>query len=42
MTLDIIILLGLFGHERLNPALLRTCKGNETTLAELKEILQFL
>ena len=35
LTLDDTVLLGLFEHERLKPALLRTSHGNVKTLAEL-------
>ena len=39
MTLDGNILQGLFEHERLKPALLRTSEGNVSNLAKLKQIL---
>ena len=39
MTLDGKILQGLFKHERLKPATIRTSKGNVTHLAKLKQII---
>ena len=33
------ILQGLFEHERLNPAMIRTSEGNVTHLAKLKQII---
>ena len=39
MTLDGIILKGIFEHERLKPAIIRTCHGNVQNLAELKQIM---
>ena len=39
MTLDGKTLQGLFGHERLKPATLRTSKGNVNNLAKLKQII---
>ena len=39
MTLDEIILQGLFEHERLKPATLRTSEGNVNNLAKLKQII---
>ena len=39
MTLDRKILQGLFEHERLKPATLRTTKGNVNNLAKLKQII---
>ena len=36
MTLDGKILQGIFEHERLNPATLRTTEGNVNNLAKLK------
>ena len=39
MTLDGIILKGIFEHERLNPAIVRTSQGNVQTLAKLKHII---
>ena len=39
MTLDGKILQGLFKHERLKPAIIRTSEGNVTHLAKLKQII---
>ena len=39
MTLDGKILWGLFEHERLKPAILRTSEGNVNNLAKLKQII---
>ena len=39
MTLDRKILQGLFEHERLKPATIRTSEGNVTHLAKLKQII---
>ena len=39
MTLDGKILWGLFEHERLKPAMIRTSEGNITHLAKLKQII---
>ena len=39
MTLDKKILQGLFEHERLKPAILRTSKGNVNNLVKLKQII---
>ena len=39
MTLDRKILQGLFKHERLKPAMLRTSEGNVNNLAKLKQII---
>ena len=39
MTLDRKILRGLFKHERLKPATLRTSEGNVNNLAKLKQII---
>ena len=39
MTLDGRILWGLFEHERLKPAILRTSEGNVNNLAKLKQII---
>ena len=39
MTLDGKILCGLFKHERLKPAILRTSKGNVSNLVKLKQII---
>ena len=37
MTLDGIILKGIFEHERLKPTVIRTSHGNVQNLAELKQ-----
>ena len=39
MTLDGKILRGLFEHERLKPATLRTSKGNANNLLQLKQVI---
>ena len=39
MTLDGIILKGIFEHERLKPTIIRTSQGNVHNLAELKQIM---
>ena len=39
MTLDRKILRGLFEHERLNPAILRTSKGDVNNLSQLKQVI---
>ena len=39
MTLDGIILKGIFEHERLKPTIIRTSQGNVQNLAELKQIM---
>ena len=39
MTLDGIILKGIFEHERLKPALIRTSHGNVQNLTELKHVM---
>ena len=39
MTLDGKILRGLFKHERLKPATIRTSQGNIQTLAELRQVM---
>ena len=39
MTLDGIILKGIFEHERLKPGVIRTSQGNVQNLAELKQIM---
>ena len=39
MTLDGVMLRGIFKHERLKPAVIRTNRGNIQKLAELKQIL---
>ena len=39
MTLDGIILKGIFEHERLKPVVIRRSQGNVQNLAELKQIM---
>ena len=39
MTLDGIILKGIFEHERLKPAIIRTNDGNVQNLAELRQVM---
>ena len=39
MTLDGKILRGIFEHERLKPAVIRTNQGNVQNLADLKQII---
>ena len=39
MTLDGVMLRGIFEHERLKPAIIRTNHGNVQNLAELKQIM---
>ena len=39
MTLDGVMLRGIFEHERLKPAVIRTNRGNVQKLAELKQII---
>ena len=39
MTLDRVMLRGIFEHERLKPAITRTNQGNIQNLAELKQIM---
>ena len=39
ITLDEKLLRGLFEHERLNPAVIRTNQGNVTNLAKLKQVM---
>ena len=39
MTIDGQLLRGLFEHERLKPAVIKTDKGNVTTLPSLKKIM---
>ena len=39
MTLDRKILQGLFEHERLKPATLKTSEGNVNNLAKIKQII---
>ena len=39
MTLDRKLLQGLFEHERIKPAIIRTSEGNVTNLAHLKQVM---
>ena len=39
ITLDGVMLRGIFEHERLKPAIIRTNQGNVQNLAELKQIM---
>ena len=39
MTIDGILFRGLFEHERLKPAVIRTDKGNVSTLSALKRVM---
>ena len=39
MTLDGVMLRGIFKHERLKPAVIRTNRGDVQKLAELKQII---
>ena len=39
MTLDGKLLRGVFEHERIKPAVIRTSEGNVTNLAHLKQIV---
>ena len=39
MTLDGVMLRGIFKHERLKPAVIRTNQGNINNLAELKQVM---
>ena len=39
MTLDGVMLRGIFEHERLKPTITRTNKGNINNLAELKQVM---
>ena len=39
MTLDRVMLRGIFEHKRLKPALIRINQGNVQNLAELKQIM---
>ena len=39
MMLDGVMLRGIFEHERLKPAIIRTNQGNVQNLAELKQIM---
>ena len=40
MTLDGVMLRGIFKHKRLKPAIIRTSQGNVQNLAELKQIIK--
>ena len=40
MTLDRVMLRGIFEHDRLKPAFIRTNQGNIQNLAELKQIMK--
>ena len=39
MTLDGVMLRGIFEHERLKPTFVRTNQGNINNLAELKQVM---
>ena len=39
MTLDRVMLRGIFEHERLKPAIIRTNQVNVNNLAELKQVM---
>ena len=39
MTLDEVMLRGIFEHERLKPIVIRTSQGNIQNLAQLKQIM---
>ena len=39
MTLDGVMLRGIFEHERLKSAIIRTNQGNVYNLAELKQVM---
>ena len=39
MTLDRKLLRGLFEHERIKPAIIRTSEGNVDNLADLKQVM---
>ena len=39
MTLDGKLLPGLFEHDRIKPAIMRTSEGNITNLAHLKQVM---
>ena len=41
ITLDEKLLRGLFKHERLKPAVIRTNQGNVTNLSKLKQVIIF-
>ena len=40
MTLDGVILRGIFEHERLKPTIVRTNQGNVNNLAKLKQVMK--
>ena len=39
MTLDRVMLRGIFEHERLKPTIVRTNQGNINNLARLKQVM---
>ena len=39
MTLEGVMLRGIFEHERLKPTVVRTYQGNINNLAELKQVM---
>ena len=39
MTLDRVMLRGIFEHKRLKPAIIRTNQGNINNLAELRQVM---
>ena len=39
MILDGVMLRGIFEHERLKPAIIRTNQGNINNLAELRQVM---
>ena len=39
MTLDRVMLRGIFEHKRLKPAIVRTNQGNVNNLAKLKQVM---
>ena len=39
MTLDRVMLRGIFEHKRLKPTIVRTNQGNINNLAELKQVM---
>ena len=39
MTLDGTLLQGLFEHERIKPAIIRTSEGNVTNFVHLKQVM---
>ena len=40
MTLDGIVLKGIFEHERLKPTVIRTSHGNVQNLAEFRQVMK--